>query len=316
MLTIYESNTHGQLIKAADINHNAIVYLSNPSEAEIQQTAKTLNLPLDFFNSALDPNERPRIEKDPNGLLMMLNVPVAVDNADLAKEVPYRTLPIGIIHAPNHLVIVAREDVPLVSELLAGKYGDVQSHMKTRLSLLLFKAIAESYHDYLGQINGQVGLMQKKLKTSYQNSELFGLINLNKSLVYFSTSLRAMAILYSRLMDGHDIKIHADEQKRLRAILNDLEQTAALTEMRRESLSNLMDAYAAIIHNNLNSVLKVLTTLAIIMVIPTMIGSTFSMNVALPYEEEWISTIVVSIGMVALSAGLLVFFYKKKYLRM
>lgn len=316
MLTIYESNTLGQLVESTEIGHNAIVYMTNPSEAEISQTARALNLPTRFFSSALDQNERPRIEKDQDGLLMMLNVPVQVKNAELAKEMPYRTLPIGIIHAANNLVIVAREEVPILSELLAGKHGVFQSHMKTRLSLLLFKAIAESYHDFLAQINGQVSRLQKKLKTSYQNSELFGLINLNKSLVYFSTSLSAMAILYKRLMDGNDIKIHADEQKRLQAILSDIEQTAALTEMRRESLSNLMDAYAAIIHNNLNSVLKVLTTLAIIMVIPTMIGSTFSMNVALPYEEEWISTVVVGIGMVALSAGLLVFFYKKKYLRM
>ncbi|MBP6563931.1 MAG: magnesium transporter CorA family protein [Neisseriaceae bacterium] len=316
MLTIYASNPLGQLMTTTDISHNAIVYLTNPSEAEINHTAQALNLPLDFFHSALDKNERPRIEKHPNGLLMMLNVPTQVKHAVLAKDVPYRTLPIGIIHAPNHLVIVAREEIPLLTELLAGQQDAFQSHMKTRFNLLLFKAIAESYHDYLGQINEQVSLLQKKLKTSYQNSELFGLINLNKSLVYFSTSLSALAIVYKRLMDGHDIKIHVDEQKRLKAILSDIEQTAALTEMRRESLSNLMDAYAAIIHNNLNSVLKVLTTLAIIMVIPTMIGSTFSMNVALPYEEEWISTLVVSVIMVALTAGLLVFFYKKKYLRM
>ncbi|MBP6345667.1 MAG: magnesium transporter CorA family protein [Neisseriaceae bacterium] len=316
MLTIHTSNAQGQLVLGPDLSHNAIVSLINPTTAEVDRIANALNVPHDFFNSALDPNERPRIEKNQDNLLIILNVPVPVQQADLAKEVPYRTLPIGIIHAPDHVIIVAKEEVPLLADLLAGKQGAFHSHMKTRLSLLLFKAIAESYHDHLGHINAEVGRLQKKLKTSYQNKELFSLINLNKSLVYFSTSLSAMAILYRRLMDGRDVKIHADEQKRLEAIANDIAQTAALTEMRRESLSNLMDAYAAIIHNNLNSVLKVLTTLAIIMVIPTMIGSIFSMNVALPYEEEWISTVVISIAMVAISAGLLVLFYKKKYLRM
>jgi len=86
--------------------------------------------------------------------------------------------------------------------------------------------------------------------------------------------------------------------------------------MRRESLSNLMDAYATIIHNNLNSVLKMLTTLAIVMIIPTMIGSIFSMNVALPGEENPVSTVVVGVGMVVISVVLLIVFYKKKYLRM
>ncbi|MBP6115727.1 MAG: magnesium transporter CorA family protein [Neisseriaceae bacterium] len=316
MLNIYTTNPQGQLVPCADLGHNTIVSLINPTTAEINRVANQLNVPQAFFDSALDQNERPRIEKNQQALLIMLNLPARVKHANLAKEAPYHTTAVGIIHVENHVVIVAREEVPLLSELLAGQHGAFQSHMKTRLSLLLFKAIAESYHDHLGQINTQVSRLQKKLKTSYQNSELFGLINLNKSLVYFSTSLSAMAILYQRLMDGHDIKIHADEEKRLEAIATDIAQTAALTEMRRESLSNLMDAYAAIIHNNLNSVLKVLTTLAIIMVIPTMIGSTFSMNVALPHEEEWISTVVIGIGMVVISAGLLVFFYKKKYLRM
>lgn len=316
MLNIYTSNPQGQLAECANLDHNALITLTSPSDAEINRIANELNLPHDFFSSALDKNERPRIEKHKNGLLIILNVPMPVSKADVAKEMPYRTMPVGIIHAPDHLVIVASEALPFLPDLLAGKQGTFHSHMKTRFSLLLFKAVSESYHQYLGKINAQVSQLQKKLKTSYQNNELFSLINLNKSLVYFSTSLSALSILYRRLMDGHDIKIHEAEQKRLEAIATDIAQIAALTEMRRESLSNLMDAYAAIIHNNLNSVLKVLTTLAIIMVIPTMIGSIFSMNVALPHEEEWISTIVIGIGMVLLSTGLLVFFYKKKYLRM
>lgn len=102
----------------------------------------------------------------------------------------------------------------------------------------------------------------------------------------------------------------------MKSILVDIEQSAEVIEMRRESLSNLMDAYATIIHNNLNTVLKMLTTLAIVMIIPAMIGSIFSMNVALPYEEEQISTMVVGIGMVLISVVLLIVFYKKKYLRM
>ena len=124
-----------------------------------------------------------------------------------------------------------------------------------------------------------------------------------------------MTILYKRMMDGHDIKIHAEEKNRLEDILIDIRQAAEITEMRRESLSNLMDAYAAIIHNNLNSVLKMLTTVAIVMIIPTMLGSVFSMNVALPHEEEWITTVVVAGLMLVTVSVLLMLFYKKKYLR-
>lgn len=316
MFTIYKSDMNGQLVQTNAIEHNSLINMVNPTADEIQFMAKTLELPLDFFSNLLDEDERPRIERDPNGLLMILNVPVKVEGAEDLKQAPYRTVPMGIIHAQDHLVIVSREELNVVKEVIEGQYGDFQSYMKTRISLLLFKAVSESYEDHLALVNQQVGDLQKKLRVSYRNTELFGLINLNKSLVFFSTALSAMAILYKRIAEGDTFKIHEDERKRLQSILVDLEQSAEVIEMRRESLSNLMDAYATIIHNNLNSVLKMLTTLAIVMIIPTMIGSIFSMNVALPGEDNPISTVVVGVGMLVISVVLLIVFYQKKYLRM
>lgn len=316
MFTIYKSDMNGQLIQTNAVEHNSLINMVNPTTDEIQFMAKTLDLPTDFFSNLLDKDERPRIERNPNGLLMILNVPVKIEGVEDLKQAPYHTVPMGIIHAKDHLVIVSRQELDVVKEVIEGQYGDFQSYMKTRISLLLFKAVSESYEDHLALVNQQVADLQKKLRLSYRNTELFGLINLNKSLVFFSTALSAMAILYKRIADGDTFKIHEDERKRLQSILVDLEQSAEVIEMRRESLSNLMDAYATIIHNNLNSVLKMLTTLAIVMIIPTMIGSIFSMNVALPGEENPVSTVVVGVGMVVISVVLLIVFYKKKYLRM
>lgn len=315
MLKIYQSNAQGSLIETSEIEHNSLIYLVNPSKDEILQVVMQLNIPKAFFRDSLDKNERPRIEKDKDALLIVLNTPFMAKEDANQNVVPYQTSPIGIIHTENNLIIVSRQQLPILNDLIAGQYGMFQSYMKTRISLLLFKAVAESYNQYLTQINKKISELQQKLKSAYRNHELFGLINLNKSLVFFSTSLSAMTILYKRMMDGHDIKIHAEEKNRLEDILIDIRQAAEITEMRRESLSNLMDAYAAIIHNNLNSVLKMLTTVAIVMIIPTMLGSVFSMNVALPHEEEWITTVVVAGLMLVTVSVLLMLFYKKKYLR-
>ncbi|WP_353171492.1 magnesium transporter CorA family protein [Acinetobacter rudis] len=314
MLKIYQSNPQGLLLESQDIQHNSIIYLCNPQSTEIELLATSLHIPRSFFNDCLDKNERPRIEKDGNTLLMVLNTPVQLDHTE-QHQAPYQTQPFGLIHCENHLVIVSAQKLPLLDDVLAGKYGEFQSYMKTRFSLLVFKAVADSYNLNLNKINKQISQLQHQLKKSYRNHELFGLIALNKSLVYFSTALTAMNILYKRIMQGHDIKLHEPESKRLQEILVDIHQAAEVTELRRESLSNLMDAYAAIIHNNLNGVLKILTTLAIVMVIPTMIGSIFSMNVALPYEEKWFMTVLVSISMLLIVVVLLIVFYKKKYLR-
>jgi len=187
--------------------------------------------------------------------------------------------------------------------------------MKTRITLLLFEAIAQSYLDFLKRIKVQVGRLQQELKESHNNRELFGLININKGLVYFSTSLRAMRNVFLHLSKGPDMKLYDEDEKMLHNALVDLEQAAEVTEMRSLSLSNLMDAYAAITHNNLNSVLKILTTITIVLMIPTILGSIFAMNVSLPFEDQPFMFVIILGLMAGISGGLVYVFYKTKFLR-
>ncbi|GAB0168670.1 magnesium transporter CorA family protein [Lysinibacillus sp. CTST325] len=315
MLTIYQSNSIGQLQQVSDIVHNTLLYLVDPTDAEISQISNRLNIPEDFIRDSLDIDERPRIEKDDSSMGIILNSPVAMNEERLYEEIPYRTIPIGIIHVKDHLVIVTKNDNPLCRDIFSGKYGTFQTYMKTRITLILFKAIAQSYLDILQRIKAQVGRLQQELKESHNNRELFGLIHINKSLVYFSTSLRAMRNVFLHLSKGQDIKLYSEDEEMLHNALVDLEQAAEVTEMRSLSLSNLMDAYAAITHNNLNSVLKILTTLTLVLMIPTIIGSVFSMNVPLPYEDQPIMFLVIIGLMLGISGGLIYVFYKTKFLR-
>lgn len=316
MLKIYKNAQDGMINEEAIIRPNSLVMMINPTGEEINQITRDFSLPEKFFLDSLDQDERPRLERDENGYLIVLNIPVKNPNSPLQNEAPYITLPLGIIHTENNIFLVSKEPHPILMDLIAGEYGEFQTHMRTRVTLLLFKAVAKHYDDHLGFINDEAGKLQQKLRASYHNRELFSLINLNKSLVFFSTSLSALAILYRQIMQGRTLKIHEDERRLLNDILVDIEQSAEVAEMRRESLSNLMDAYAAIVHNNLNTVLKTLTAIAIVMIIPTMIGSIFSMNVALPQEENPISTIVIGSVMVGVSFLLLLVFYVKKYIRL
>lgn len=311
MLTIYQSDAKACIQKVATTAHNSLLYMVNPTDVEITNTAKKLSIPQKFFHDSLDAFERPRIEKAEDALLIVLNLPV-VGN----EEIPYQTMPIGVIHAENHLVIVSKEELPFFPALLAGKYGSFQTHMKTRITLLIFEAIMQSYGDFQTDVTKQVRKLQQKLKSAYRNNELFGMINLNKSLVSFSTAVSAMKIVFERLAKGLDIKLYTEDERMLQDVLIDIRQAVDVIEMRRESLSNLMDAYAVIISNNLNTVFKILTSLTIILVIPTMLGSIFSMNVALPYEFEVVSTIVVGSLMVIISSLLVYMFFKKKYFKL
>ncbi len=315
MLKIYRHDAAGKLQIIDEMTHNSLIVLTAPTHTEIAQTAETLAIPEHLLRDPLDAGERPRIEKEQDHTLMVLHVPAAVSDETVYGQAPYHTVPIGILHAKDHLVIVSKTELPLIGQMLSGQYGAYGTNMKTRITLLMFAAIAHSYTEYLTKITSQVGVLQHQLKQAHRNRELFGLIHLNKSLVYFSTSLKAMCSVFKRIAKGHDIKLYEEDERMLQDALVDLEQAAEVTEIRRESLSSLMDAYAAIVHNNLNSVLKILTTMTIVLVIPTMIGSIFSMNVALPYEQEWISTVVISGLILAICSGMIYLFYKTKFLR-
>lgn len=316
MLTIYQSDSSGQLQKVSNIVHNTLLYLVNPTDTEISHVSNKLNIPENFIRDSLDINERPRIEKDASSMVIILNSPVAMNEEQLYEKIPYRTIPIGIIHVKDHLVIVTKKDNPLCRNIFLGKYGTFQTHMKTRITLLLFEAIAQSYLDFLKRIKVQVGRLQQELKESHNNRELFGLININKGLVYFSTSLRAMRNVFLHLSKGQDMKLYDEDEKMLHNALVDLEQAAEVTEMRSLSLSNLMDAYAAITHNNLNSVLKLLTTITIVLMIPTILGSIFAMNVSLPFEDQPFMFVIILGLMAGISGGLVYVFYKTKFLRL
>lgn len=315
MLTIFQNGQSNRLQTVSHLVHNTLLYLVDPTDAEISLVSNKLNIPKAFFHESLDIHERPRIEKTDSSSLIILNAPIAMDEERLYEDVPYRTLPIGIIHVENHLVIVAKEDIPLINDVISGKHASFQTHMKTRVTLLLFEAVAQSYLDFLKTITAQISRLQEELKKSHNNRELFGLIHINKSLVYFSTSLRAMCNVFQHLSKGKTINLYEEDAQMLYSALVDLEQAAEVTEMRSLSLSGLMDAYACIIHNNLNGVLKILTTLTIVLMIPTMIASIFSMNVPLPYEQEPFMFIVVMGLMAAISGGLIYVFYKTKFLR-
>ena len=315
MLTIYK-NSDERLIQKSVIRPNHLLLLIDPNVDEINQMTRHFQLPAKFFTDALDQDERPRLERDEHGYLLVLNFPIKNPKAGEKHEPPYITQPLGIIHTDSNLILVSRQHHPVIEQLINGECGDFQTEMKTRITLLLFKAVAKAYDDHLGYINDAAAALQQKLRASYQNRELFSLIELSKSLVFFSTSLSSLAILYRQMMQGRTFKIQESDRKLLDTILVDIEQSAEVAEMRRESLSNLMDAYAAIVHNNLNTVLKALTAIAIVMIIPTMIGSIFSMNVALPNEDDPTTTIIVATIMAGLSLLLILFFYFKRYLRL
>lgn len=313
MLKIYASDAAGQLQLQPDITHNNLIYMLAPSLQEIQMLSQRLAIPQAYLSDALNQNPRPRLEKSPHAQLMVLNVPYLINAHAMLNQAMYQTCAIGIIHTQNHIVIVSDQALDVLDDVIQGKYGHFHCHMKTRINLLFFKAIADRYQHDLSQMNKRVANYQQRLKKSYRNQELFGLMGINKSLVNFSTSLSAMNIVYQRPLQGDDVNIHPLEHKRLQEIWGEMRQATEMTEIRRESLSNLMDAYGNVIQNNVSHVVKLLNAVTIVLSVPTLIATIYGMNVPLPFQDSTYAFDVIIILMLCSSIAVNYYFYKKQY---
>ncbi len=298
------------------------VNLINPPEAELTKVAASVGINHDLLRAALDAEERSRIEVDEGQLLILINVPVSEgENGSLF----YDTVPLGIIVAENLVVTVCLKENPIVTEFEYGKNRAFYTFKKTRFVLQMLFKTATYFLRYLQQIDKKSSEIENKLHGSMRNEELIRLLNLQKSLVYFTTSLRANEIVMEKLlrlqlkspminvdpetaMTTHILKMYPEDEELLEDVITENKQAIEMCQTYSNILTGTMDAFASIISNNLNIVMKFLTSVTIILAIPTMVASFFGMNVAVPMQHSphaFMFTIFFSIILAAIGVVLL-----------
>ncbi|TCL61835.1 magnesium transporter [Hydrogenispora ethanolica] len=290
----------------------AWINLINPSEAELNEVEKRLNIPPDLLRAALDEEERSRIEPDDGQLLILINIPF---EANGASSLTYDTIPLGIIVTENNLVTVCLKDNPLLNEFECNKNRSFFTFKKTRFVLQLLFKTATYYLRYLKQIDKKSAEIEQQLHRSMKNEELIKLLNLGKSLVYFTTSLRANGIVMEKLLrsqlklvrvhpdpdtviTSQILKMYADDEDLLEDVITENKQAIEMCETYSNILNSTMDAFASIISNNLNIVMKFLTSVTIVLALPTMVASFFGMNVAVPLQHSPHAFLIVLLGSV------------------
>ncbi len=184
----------------------------------------------------------------------------------------------------------------------------------TRFVLLLFWHIANAYLDALRQINSAVDALEDRLERSLRNEEVLGLLKYQKSLVFFTTALRANEMVLERLQKGNLLPLYPEDSEVAEDVLIEVRQAIEMTGIAESILSQMMDAFASIISNNLNVVMKVLTSVTIILSLPTLLASLYGMNVPLPGAgEPWAFFLVLGVG-AALAVAVAVLFWRKDWL--
>jgi magnesium transporter len=287
---------------------NCWVNIENPSATEKQYILKELNVPEAFYNDIEDVDERPRIENENGWTFIILRVPYK--NNDLRN--PYTTIPIGVIFKDNVFVTISFYSTDLISDfILFSKRKNIQINNNLEFVFRLLLSTSVWFLKYLKQINIEIKKAETILEKSIRNEDLQTLFSIEKSLVYFKTSLQSNDILLHRLKrqknNSETITFELIEDVEI-----ELRQAIETTNIFSEILTGMMDAYASVISNNLNIVMKRLTSISIVLMIPTLIASMYGMNVPNSLQDNPNGfTIVVLLSMIIATLGVILFMMKK-----
>ena len=299
MIKIYNTDIETNVFEEIkEFKKGSWINLVNPSDNEIKKVCENINISEDFIRYALDYEEKARIdiEEDEDTILFIIDVPI-IEKSD--ENDIYTTMPLGmIVVRDDFFITVSLKKNKIIEEFEKRKIKNFQTYKKSRFIFQIFYLNASYFLNYLKQINKETEIAEYILKNSMKNKELLKLLSLEKGLVYFTTSLKSNELVMEKTMRGKIIKLYEDDEDILEDSITENRQAIEMSGIYRDILNGTMDAYASIISNNLNGVMKFLTAITIVLAVPTMISSFWGMNVGLPFQNSpygFVIMILVSI---------------------
>jgi len=309
MLRCLRTTDAGTLEPADLTTKGSWICLVAPTEAELQEVQAATGVFPDFVRAPLDDEELPRAEMDEGQTLIIFNVPL---HEGTDKNPTFRVLPMGILVVNDRLITVCLGPHPILEDFAAGKVKGLHTHKRTRFVFHLLLRAATLYLRYLDQIDRKTNEIEDALMASTRNEEVIRLLNLSKSLTYFTTSLRSNGIVLEKLLKTKMLPMYPDDEDLLEDAITENKQAIEVTDIHSNILSGTMDAFASIISNNLNRVLRFLTSVTIVLAIPTIVASFFGMNVTLPFQRHpWAFPFTLAISLV-LSGAAVIYLVRRK----
>ena len=310
MIRIFKTED-GAMHEKEEMQPGCWIALTNPTASEIIDIADAYQIDPDHLKAPLDEEERSRIEVEDEYTLVLVDIPSIEERSGKDWFV---TIPLAIIMANDVLITVCLEETPVLTSFMDGRVRDFHTFMKTRFILQILYKNATQYLQYLRIIDKKSEVIERKLHQSQKNEELIELLELEKSLVYFTTSLRSNEVVLEKLLRTEKIKKYPEDTDLLEDVIAEKKQAIEMANIYSGILSGTMDAFASVISNNLNIVMKFLATVTIVMSIPTMVASFYGMNVnsrGMPFANNPYGFVIVLGFALALSLLVAYIFNKK-----
>ncbi len=307
MISIYKT-MEDELTVMDKIEEGCWISVTRPTAEELERLEKETRIDIDDLRAPLDDEERSRIELEDHYNMILVDIP-SLDEKDR-----YVTIPLGIFMTKEMIVTVCLEETPVLKAFQNKRVREFYTFKKTRFVFQILYRNATSYLRYLRIIDRKSEQIEEKLHVSQKNSELIELLELEKSLVYFTTSLRSNEVVLEKLLRTERVKKYPEDEDLLEDVIIENKQAIEMANIYSGILSGTMDAFASVISNNLNIVMKFLATVTIVLSIPTMIASFFGMNfdnIPLGHAPGGFFTIII---LTLVVSGVVALFFRKKNL--
>ena len=292
------------------ISEGAWVRLYEPSEAELAVVSSTCAIPTEFLKAALDEEERPRIDAEDDVVLIVMDIPVTAEFENIKT---LTTHPLGIVITKDYVVTVCSRRSQVLDDFVAGKVRHFTTVKRTRFMFQIFYRNASYYLSHLRQMERSISRIEAELHRSLKNEELFQMMELEKSLIYFSTSLKSNEAVLERILRSKPLKMYEEDAEFLEDVIIENKQAMEMSQIYLHILNGMTQAFATIISNNLNIVMKFLASVTIIIAVPTMIASFYGMNVLdLPLSDRPLAFETIFGFSVIMSVAMGLLMWKKK----
>lgn len=257
----------------------------SPTEDEINYLISHFKIEPEFLRASLDEEESSHIDNEDGVTLIIIDSPVVNKSG---KNLTYYTMPLSMIITPENLITISLKENSIIEEFSEGLIKSARPEQRKRFALQIMLRMAGKYLQYLNQINRITQHVEEELKKSMKNKELIQFLEIEKSLVYFSASLKSIGIMLGRIARGKYVKLDEEENELLEDVTIEIKQAMEMSEIYLHILSGIMDAFSSIISNNLNVVMKILASITLILSIPTIISGIYGMNnPGIPMMEYW-----------------------------
>ncbi len=288
------------------IESGSWIHIDSPDASNLKKISELTSISISFLMCALDEEESARLDKDDGDSLIVLDTPILVDES----KANYTTVPFIIAYNRSYYVTICQHQSPLIEELFK-KVKKIEPHKHVRLTLNLIYRLAILFTTYLKKINAYTDMLETRLRTSVKNKEVLELMDKNKTLVYFSTALNADKVVLSKLLRSQTYKQFEDDIDLMEDVEVEMNQAIEMCSIYQNILSGMMDAFASIINNNVNSVMKTLSVVTIVIALPTLVASIYGMNFDnLPLEDNkygfWI--VLAICALFAIAGAIILFF--------